>query len=233
MVDIGGSTSDFALCNRTQGNTELLASGGLRLGGTDFDRVLSLADAMPLLGRGSEIGAEFRSQAPTAPFPRSRQLRKIAFFYDADLLREGRRWIRLARDPALFERLAEVLESHLGHDIAYAVEAAKIDANRAPTGNIALGMIERGFSAEITQTAMETTLAADADAIGREALATLDHAGIKPGSVDQVVYIGGSSLMGVIRTTLTRALPDARQEDAAIFTAVVHGLVIAAGRPNA
>ena len=43
-----------------------------------------------------------------------------------------------------------------------------------------------------------------------------------------VVFVGGSSLLSGVRQALARRLPEARQETAEVFTAVVHGLAIAA-----
>lgn len=230
IVDIGGGTSDFTLCDRKDGKTQVLASRGLRIGGTDFDRVLNLNHAMPLLGYGAQIGAEFGSNthaAPRAMFHDLASWEKIAFVYDPALLREVRRWERLAQDPVLFERLAEVLEAHLGHDIAYAIEAGKITANGADMGQVDLSVIERGLTADIQNTVMQTALQGYADEIGACALQTLADANCSKDSVDMVVFVGGSSLMGVIKDALTQALPDARQEIAEVFTAVVHGLAIA------
>ena len=231
IVDIGGGTSDFTLCDRIGDTTRVLASGGLRLGGTDFDRQLSLAHAMPLLGYGAQIGAELGAQsfaAPKALFHDLASWEKIPFIYDGAHLREVRRWIRLAQEPALFERLADVLESHLGHDIAYAVEAGKIAANGSDTGMIALNAVERGLSAQLSQAMLNAELSSAADQIAAMALQTVQDAGCLPDSVDQVVFVGGSSLLGAVRTALGQAFPDAEQIDSEVFTAVVHGLAIAA-----
>ena len=231
IVDIGGGTSDFTLCERFNGQTRVLASHGIRLGGTDFDRELSLAHAMPLLGYGAMIGAEFGAaahRAPNAPFLDLASWEKIAFVYDVKLLREVRRWVRLAPDPVPFERLAEVLESHLGHDIAYAVEAGKIAANGTGRGRIGLDVVERGLHAELRREVMQANLAGFAEQIAGAARDTLERADCAPGRVDQVVYVGGSSLMGALRAQMARLLPDARSVDTEVFTAVVHGLAIAA-----
>ncbi|WP_323763898.1 Hsp70 family protein [Marinovum sp.] len=231
IVDIGGGTSDFTLCERANGQTRVIASRGLRLGGTDFDRSLSLAHVMPLLGHGAEIGAELGAKthaAPRALFHDLASWEKIAFVYDAALLREVRRWVRLAKEPERFERLAEVLEMHLGHDIAYAVEAGKIAANDAERGEIVLDVVERGLRVELWGLQLQAELASAAERIGEMALATLKDADCRPDQVDMVVFVGGSSLLTGVRQALARRLPAARQETAEVFTAVVHGLAMAA-----
>ena len=231
IVDIGGGTSDFTLCDRKGGNMQVIASTGIRLGGTDFDKALNLAYAMPLFGYEAEIGAELGSRthaAPKALFHDLASWEKIPFVYDAALLREVQKWIRLAPDPEPFERLAEVLESHLGHDVAYAVEAGKIAANAAPEGRIDLREVERGLSVTLLQDAMNRTLAEFAEQISAQALLTLSEAGVATASVDKVVFVGGSSLLGAVRGAMARALPDAEPVDTEVFTAVVHGLAIAA-----
>jgi hypothetical chaperone protein len=231
IVDIGGGTSDFTLCDRRGGQTQVLASGGIRLGGTDFDKTLSLGHAMPLLGYGAQIGAEFGAQthaAPRALFHDLASWEKIPFVYDAAVLREVTRWVRLAPEPHLFERLADVLESHLGHDIAYAVEAGKIAANGAEAGEIALTVVERGLSVTLPKAALTAALQDYADQIATCAMGTLNEAGCAPDQVDQVVFVGGSSLLACVRDAMARTLPDARPVDSEVFTAVVHGLAIAA-----
>jgi hypothetical chaperone protein len=231
IVDIGGGTSDFTLCDREGSKTHVLASGGLRMGGTDFDRILSLSHAMPLLGYGAQIGAELGTKsfaAPRALFLDLASWEKIPFVYDAGMLREVRRWMALADNPLLFERLADVLESHLGHDVAYAVEAGKIAANGADAGQIALQVVERGLSATLTQAALEAALDEAAKSIAATALETVQSAQCRPEEVEQIVFVGGSSLLGAVRKAMVRTFPQAKPVDSEVFTAVVHGLAIAA-----
>ncbi|MBP0483250.1 Hsp70 family protein [Sagittula salina] len=231
IVDIGGGTSDFSLCDRAGAQTQVIHSTGLRLGGTDFDKALSLDFAMPLFGYGAEIGAELGSRthaAPKALFHDLASWEKIPFVYDAAQLREVERWVRLAPDPEPFERLAEVLQSHLGHDIAYAVEAGKIAANAADSGRIDLREVEKGLGIDLPKAAMNATLARSAEAIAAQAMATLAEAGVRPESVQNIVYVGGSSLLGAVRDGMAGSLPHAKSVNTQVFTAVVYGLAIAA-----
>ncbi|MFW2589628.1 Hsp70 family protein [Sagittula sp. SSi028] len=231
IVDIGGGTSDFTLCDRRGADTDVLHSTGLRLGGTDFDKAMSLGFAMPLFGYEAPIGAELGSRthsAPKALFHDLASWEKIPFVYEPATLREVERWTRLAPDPAPFERLQDVLQSHLGHDIAYAVEAGKISANQSQTGRIDLRVIERGLGMDLEQDALRGVLTVYAEQIAAQALETLSDVDVTPETVDHVVFVGGSSLLGAVRAAMAKALPQARQVDTEVFTAVVHGLALAA-----
>lgn len=231
IVDIGGGTSDFTLCTRKGDQTDVITSRGLRLGGTDFDRTLSLAHAMPLFGMGADINAEIGSRkhpAPRALFHDLASWEKIAFVYDPALLRDVQKWIRLADHPVLFERLATILDLHLGHDVAYAVEAGKIAANETGEAQIELGVVERGLTAPLRDQILTQEFAAYADMIGEEALLTVQDAGLTPDKVDQVVFVGGSSLLSVVKQGLASRFTDSRLVYSEVFTAVVHGLAIAA-----
>ncbi len=233
IVDIGGGTSDFTLCDRTDGKTQILASQGIRMGGTDFDKILNLAHAMPLLGYGALIGNEMGKGSHTAPRALFHDLatwEKIAFVYSPALVRDVRKWVRLSPDPVLFERLAEVLDMHLGHDIAYAVETGKISANSNHEGRVALDVVESGLSALIHHQDLRAQLANQADEISACAVETLDMAGCSPDSVDRIVYVGGSSMMSIIREGIETVLPKALPETSEVFTAVASGLALEAGR---
>ena len=62
IADIGGGTSDFTIIRvgprlrlKTDRTSDILANDGVRIGGTDFDALFSLAAVMPLLGLGTRL----------------------------------------------------------------------------------------------------------------------------------------------------------------------------------
>jgi hypothetical chaperone protein len=230
IVDIGGGTSDFSLFRRTGDKTEVIASHGIRMGGTDFDRALSIAHVMPLFGKGTGLRAEFGPavhEAPVALFHDLASWEKIPFLYTGQTLREVARMQKVAEAPARFARLHTVLEDHLGHDVAFAVEAAKIAANTKGGGLIDLALVEKGLTAPLTAAALTATLAADTAQIAEAAAQTLTQAGVAPTDVTRIVLVGGSSLLANVSGAVHALLPHARLEYSSAFTAVVAGLAIA------
>lgn len=231
IVDIGGGTSDFSLFTRENGRTNVIASHGIRMGGTDFDRALSIAHVMPLFGKGTGLRAEFGAavhDAPVALFHDLASWEKIPFLYNGQTLREVARMQRVAEAPEMFARLHSVLQDQLGHDVAFAVEKAKIGANTNGQGRIDLGIVEKGLSESLTAPAVSDTLSQETAQIAEAAQQTLSDAGVSPSEVDRIVLVGGSSLLASVSGAVHAVMPDAKLEYSNAFTAVVDGLAIAA-----
>lgn len=233
VVDIGGGTSDFTIFERDGATTNVITSHGVRVGGTNFDRSLNLATVMPLLGYHGELRNELGSGTHIAPnvlFQDLATWEKIPFLYTPETTRLTKRYAKLALHKPPFERLAEVIEMEMGHDISFAVEAGKIARNAREDAAIDLSFIETGLSVPLAGDIMQTTLAPLTDQIAEAARDTLDMAGITADQIGTVVYVGGSSLMGSVTAAITDVFPTAEQERTAAFTAVADGLAMAAAR---
>tara|TARA_R110002126_G_scaffold291750_1_gene456711 strand:- start:32855 stop:34105 length:1251 start_codon:yes stop_codon:yes gene_type:complete len=234
IVDVGGGTSDFSLFRSGDGDVEILANHGIRIGGTDFDRSVSIDRVMPLLGRGSQlrklIGPDLVA-APNAIFYDLATWEKIPFLYSAEKLRMVEDMRRVAQEPKKVERLATVLQDRLGHDLAFAVERGKIKVNSGEQQvEIALEKIEPGLTALLQKAALHEILRPYSSDLRTGALETVQMAGLDPSQVERVIYVGGSSLMTMVSETMTALFPNAEHSFSEVFTAVTDGLALAAGR---
>lgn len=235
VVDIGGGTSDFTLF-RQRGNDEIdiLASHGIRLGGTDFDRWLSIGRVMPQLGMGSEIRHAFGDDthlAPNAIFNDLATWAKIPFLYGPDTRKAAAELHKFAEHPKRLARLIKVLDEELGHDLAFAVEAGKIRANGAGAEGdaepvIDVSMLKPRATLPLPRDWMRKRLSKQAEKIAAAAEATLDDAGIEAAAVDRLIFVGGSSLMEVVEAALRARFPRAELHRGAALTAIVEGLAL-------
>lgn len=231
VVDIGGGTSDFSVYRMEGRRLRILASHGIRLGGTDFDESVSLSHAMPELGHGSSLRREIGPG--TLPMPNALYVdlatwSRIPFVYTPENRREVARMVRLATEQEKLGRLSAVLEEELGHELAFAVEHGKIAANGPEgAGVIDMGMIERGLAPVVTGASLDKALENHRAELARAAADTLHLARIAPESVGTVILVGGSSLMRLVAEEARRLCPAARIERSHAFTAVVDGLALA------
>jgi len=229
IVDIGGGTSDFTVLKTVERGIQILASHGVRVGGTDFDRKLSIDHVMPLLGKGSQIRKAFGPEtmaAPNAIFHNLATWQKIPFMYTGDTRREAQELFRYAAEPALLKRLTDTLENELGHDLAFVAEAGKIAANKADA-TIDLSVLEPRLTAPLSQAALGQSLNALTAKIKAAAAETLAQANLTPAQINSLIFVGGSSLMSTVEATLQSQFPTAIPHRTSAFTAVIEGLTLA------
>ena len=232
IVDVGGGTSDFSLFRSGREGIAILANHGVRIGGTDFDRAISIDRVMPHLGKGTELRKILgpgSSPTPNAIFNDLATWELIPFLYTPQNHRLAAEMVRLAHEPEKLSRLVKVLEDELGHDVSFAVERGKI----AATGGVGeaailLDQIEVGLAVPLPAEALASCLARHADALAEGARETLAIAGMEVACVEKVVYVGGSSLMSMVSQTMTEQFPQAVHSFSDVFTAVADGLAIAA-----
>jgi hypothetical chaperone protein len=132
IADIGGGTSDFSIVRlsperhrRPDRQADILANDGVRIGGTDFDRQLSLGTIMPLFGYRSAM-KRGDLDVPSSYFHDLATWSSINRLYDRRVHRELEEVRRDASAPQLIDRLVTVVEAERGHTLAMEVEGAKI-----------------------------------------------------------------------------------------------------------
>jgi len=233
IVDVGGGTSDFSLFRSDTGGVSILANHGVRIGGTDFDRAISIDHVMPQLGKGTELRKVLgpgSTPTPNSIFNDLATWELIPFLYTPQNRRLAAEMARLAHEPEKLARLARVLDEELGHDLSFAVERGKIAVNGGDAGcSIQLDQIEPGLALPLSADDLVESLARHADALAEGARETLRIAGCKVDCVENVVYVGGSSLMSMVSQTMKAQFPQATHRFSEVFTAVADGLAIAAG----
>lgn len=231
IVDIGGGTSDFTLFRAEGNGIAILASHGIRLGGTDFDHAVSMTHAMPLLGLGGQLRRTLGEGLLPVPKPIYVDLSTwatIPFLYSPETRRAVADMEAHAVEPVPMHRLATVIEDQLGHELAFAVEKGKIAANGPDrAGEIAMGMIEPGLAARVTAGSVNGALSEAREALRGAIYQTLMLAGVMPQQVSAVILVGGSSLMGLVQEEAQAICPGATLRRSEAFTAVVDGLALA------
>ena len=236
IVDIGGGTSDFTVVRlgperaaRRDRGKDILATSGIHIGGTDFDRKLSLDEVMPLLGL-RHVGPEGR-EVPSPMFFGLATWHLINWQYTPKLLQQAWELRTNYSDARMHERLLTVLRQRLGHRIASEVEQAKIRSSAAGAATrIDLSAVEPGLAAPLDSQAMERDLAALLEEVVNCAHECVRRAGVKPGDLDALYLTGGSSALWPFQQALRRSFPGTDLIEGDRFGGVASGLAYAAER---
>jgi hypothetical chaperone protein len=235
IADIGGGTSDFSVIrvgpqhrDRADRSRDVLATAGVRVGGTDFDTALSHAAVMPLLGLGLQL-VEKDLPMPNAPYHELATWATINFAYTYKNERELAELASLATEPEKVERLLNVVRRRLGHRLAFAVEDAKIALSTEERVAMPLTFVEAGLAIAATRAEFDRAIDARIDRLYRAASNCIAAAGLKPAAIETIFLTGGSSRVPAVRAAIGRAAPTARLTGGSDLLSVALGLTQMAG----
>jgi hypothetical chaperone protein len=235
IVDLGGGTSDFVVARLSPKRAkhadragDILGRSGVHIGGTDFDRRLSIDRVMPHLGYDVRLGPK-RLPMPSYLFRDLATWHKIPFLYTAENLGYLRSVVLTADRPELLQRLIQVFTGRQGHRIAGDVEAAKITLSDAETAELHLP-VQPEVAIAVQRADVERTVHDDTTRL----IETIDRccrsAGVAPAAIDSVFLTGGSTGIPAVRSRILAHLPNARAVPGDMFGSVGLGLAIDAAK---
>jgi hypothetical chaperone protein len=236
VIDLGGGTSDFSIVRvspeRSRSNdrsADILATGGVHIGGTDFDRLLSLKKAMPALGYQTPT-ADGKRPLPSAPYVDLATWHRINRLYTPEMLRELRHTEREAQEPERVADMISIVSHREGHRLAGAVEEAKIALTHAATTDLAFDGEDVRLTTAIARKELAAVLASSIARIEDTIGLTLSMAGLPAGRIETLILTGGSTQIPAILQKLRTLFPDARFVDTDAFGSVGLGLALDARR---
>ncbi len=234
IVDIGGGTSDFSLVRvgpsrrgRLDRRDDILASHGVHVAGTDFDRHVELTAILPLLGHRTLRRArpgEAAREMPSGLYFDLATWHLINTVYAPARLAEVRQMRDWFADPAHHRRLLRVLQARLGHALAAAAEQAKIDVATQGLAEIDLDEVESGLAARLDEPTAGRAIEADLQRIVEAARETVRLAGLEPAAVDTLYFTGGSTGLAPLVARIGTEFSAARMVRGDRFASVAHGL---------
>ncbi|WP_439852163.1 Hsp70 family protein [Pseudomonas syringae] len=233
IVDIGGGTSDFSLVRLSperrrhdDRQQDILATGGVHIGGTDFDKQLSLQGVMPLFGYGSRMKSG-------AYMPTSHHI-NLATWHTINAVYSQKSQLALGsmrydiEDTGGIDRLFKLIEQRAGHWLAMEVEETKIQLTHAEHRHLPMDRVEPGLSVELSRAMFEAAIDAQLERVRNSVTNLLNDAGVSVEQVNTVFFTGGSSGIPALRNSVSAMLPNARHVEGNIFGSIGSGLAIEA-----
>lgn len=235
VADVGGGTSDFSLVrlgpqrmHLPERHDDILGNGGVHIGGTDFDKYLSLNAVMPALGMGGALKSG--SDLPASIYFDLATWYTINAAYTPKARNQLHALRREVRDSERFERLCQLVAQRDGHWLAHQVEQAKIALSDAQQVDLSLGRFSPALALGLERWQLEQAIAPLLEEIGRTLKSVLADAGVRADAVETVFLTGGSSGVPALQQTISSLLPGARLVRGDPFGSIGTGLAMDAAR---
>jgi len=229
VADLGGGTSDFTIIrlsrryvHKTDRSSDILANTGMRVGGNDFDKDLSLAAIMPELGYRSTYGDK-KLEVPLKPYFDLSEWSKVNFLYTTKVISQTRQLLQ-SHDKLRFSRLLRVLEQETGHSLLAAVEDTKIALTSAVEHHAPFDFMEDGLQIAIRRQQFEEAISEEVARITGAATQCLREAAVSKEAIDLVILTGGTTEVPLIQSEFKKLFPNAAVADENKLSSVGLGL---------
>ena len=236
IVDIGGGTSDFSIVRvspERAGNPDrrddVLANAGVHVGGTDFDRWLSLAAVMPHFGFGTRT-LDGKRELPSRYFHDLATWQFINRLYSNKVMSELKHIRYEAERRDLLDRFVLLVEERRGHSLALAVERAKIDLTHKPEAWLDMRPFHQPTKIAIERHVFDGAIDLGVQRVVGAVKDVLTQAGLQPSAIGHVFVTGGSSSVPLLRMQIAAMFPGAEFVTGDLFGSVGVGLALDARR---
>ncbi|MFJ3048477.1 Hsp70 family protein [Herbaspirillum chlorophenolicum] len=235
IADIGGGTSDFSLVRLSpqraahqERRDDILANGGVHIGGTDFDKYFSLSCVMPLLGLGGRLAGN--AEVPSSYYFNLATWHTINQLYTRKTWQQLQDVAREAVDRDRFARLLDVVDQRCGHWLALQVEGGKIALSSQESATLDLQRLRPAQMLELNRADFDTAVEHLVQSVEQTVSGLLRQAGLRPSDIDSVFFTGGSSGVNLLRQRIGALVPDAKHVEGDLFGSIGSGLAIDAAR---
>jgi hypothetical chaperone protein len=234
VADFGGGTSDFSLmrlnparANLSDRKADVLAKGGLYVGGDSFDSAIMWERGTPHFGRG----LTFQSQPgkwlplPVAFFQNICSWEKMNFFDSVKIRNDIEDYYHLSGKRHELLHLKALVEHNLGYKIFQQIEAAKIKLSSSKVANFAVKLDGIRFTETITLESFGNEIIPnELDRIHNYWNSFLERQAIQASEIDLVFMTGGTSMVKPLRDRLAATFGNAKLRSGDDFNSVVMGL---------
>ncbi len=218
VVDIGGGTSDFTVIRLSperkfnfDRTSDVLANTGVRIGGNDFDKALSMKSFMPCFGLGTEYKAYDKNiYLPTAPFISLSTWSSVNDVYNYKTLNMVKGYVVWGLEPEKTKRLYEIIENRLGHQNLDYVENAKIALSSAAEYDVKLDFLSDMPTIKTNRKTFEKAIEQDVKKIEQSVQECLKNAKVKNTDIELVILTGGSTEIPYISHVMQSYFPNAK-----------------------
>lgn len=215
VVDLGGGTSDFTVIRLSKNNiklhdrsSDILANTGVRIGGNDFDKELSLAAIMPELGYRSTYG-EKKLEVPLRHYHDLSEWSKVNFLYTTKIIFQSKQLLFQSHDKTRYSRLIKVLEQESGHALLAGTEKTKIALTEMDEYQAPFDFLDDDLSIPVKRDVFDEAIMQKVNKVTESANECIQLAEITASDIELVIMTGGSTEIPLIQDKFRSMFPNA------------------------
>lgn len=233
VADLGGGTTDFTflvLDPDNAGNkdrrSDMMASGGIYIGGDSFDSAFMWDKGTPYFGKNTLYEATPGKvlTVPISLFANICSWDKMNFFNGLRIQKDLENYYHYSKQDRKFKNLITLIDNNLGYSIFQSIEKTKIELSNLPVSQFRYTNMGIEIDEEISRAQYDAVIAKDIQKISTYLDAFMLKNNIRPEDIDSLFLTGGTSLVGGIQQLFKNKFPHVPVNSGDNFTSVAKGL---------
>jgi hypothetical chaperone protein len=232
--DFGGGTSDFTLMKLDKNKmkngdrkSDIIHTGGIHIGGDDFDAQIMWNKLVPYFGYGLKYDSMGKMlDLPVHIFRTLCEWEQMAFLKEGKIRRKLDEYHRYTNYNPAINRLIFFIDNNLGFSMFQDIEKAKIELSSESIAEIIYQRSLIDINVKVALEEFNLFIEKELSKIDSFITTFLEEANIKPEDVDNVFLTGGTSSIGAVIDIFNRKFSREKIHSGDNFNSVALGLAL-------
>ena len=232
VADFGGGTSDFSIVRLSpeklhvkDRSNDILAHGGLYIGGDMFDSEIMWYKVTPLLGRGVKYKSYDKYiEVPNTLYRELRNWERSFLLKDSSARRMLDKYYVFSDYNSHINNAMQLIDNNYVYSLFKEIERSKIALSEHPVTELCFQNQHMAIRESITFGEYEEVINSHVSRIKEYIETMMEESGYECSSIDSVYLTGGSSLSKPIKNVFNDMFGAERVHCGDTFHSVAHGL---------
>ncbi len=233
VADLGGGTTDFtylildpAKVGSKDRKNDMMATGGIYIGGDSFDSAFMWEKGTPYFGKNTiyEATPGKPLTVPKSLFANICSWDKMNFFNGLRIQKDIEDYYYYSGKDAQFKNLITLIENNLGYSVFQAIEKTKIGLSSETTANFTYRNLGITIDEEISLATYNGIIEKDITRINAYLNEFLTTNNINPLEIDSLFLTGGTSMVSAVQGLFKTKFPHLKINSGDNFKSVAKGL---------
>jgi hypothetical chaperone protein len=233
VADLGGGTTDFtylaldpAKIGSRDRRKDILATGGIYIGGDSFDSAFMWDKGTPYFGKNTmyEAAPGKMLKVPVSLFANICSWEQMNFFNGQKVKNDLQTYYHYAKQDRLFKNLITLTDHNLGYSVFQSIEKAKIELSKQDTTRFYYSKMEIDIDENVSITQYNELIQKDMNKISVYLDTFLSANNIGIDEIDSLFLTGGTSMVSAVKTMFETKFPNVPVHSGDNFISVAKGL---------
>jgi hypothetical chaperone protein len=233
VADLGGGTTDFTYLEldpekigSKDRRNDIIATGGIYIGGDSFDSAFMWDKGTPYFGKGTtyEAAPGKMLTVPVSLFANICSWEQMNFFNGQKIKNDLQNYYHFSKQDRKFKNLITLTDNNLGYSLFQSVEKTKIELSELENSRFAYSKMEIEIDENIHVDEYNTIIEKDLKKISNYLDEFLLKNQIMNKDIDSLFLTGGTSMVAAIKDLFKEKFPNTPVHSGDNFISVAKGL---------